>query len=318
MSTFLLVLLTILKIIGITLLSILVFLLFVVLIVLFVPVRYKSKFSVKDKEIELFAAGTYLLHIISVSYTLKADNPLKIRIFGHALDLKKEKKEKKEKPKKKQKKKEKNNAEMPSNHEDISIENKENIEKKEEKLSSSVKCENVSDTIESNDLSKETSKIVDTTDTGKEKDKDIDIEIKDNKEDADANADENVSKKSSTYDKIKDKLDIIKSEEFSKAFSLCKKQLMRIFKIILPKKWYIEGRVGFNDPSVTGKILAITGMLYGLIHKHVRITGDFEEEIIDIKGKFVGHITLFSLVIVGCKLYFNKNIKSIIKQFREA
>ncbi|MBR5897169.1 MAG: hypothetical protein IKZ39_06085, partial [Lachnospiraceae bacterium] len=84
------VFLKILAIIGIVLLSILGIILLAVLLVLFVPVRYKAEGSFKDNKPKLVAGGSWLLHIVSVRYTLGEADPLCIRVFGFKIKSKKE------------------------------------------------------------------------------------------------------------------------------------------------------------------------------------------------------------------------------------
>lgn len=325
MSIFLSVLLLILKIIGIVLLSILGLLLFVLIIVLFVPIRYKAKLDVVNKDVKLIATGSWLLHLVLVSYSLDNNNQFLIKIFGHTIDFNKEKRQKKSVDKKdtkksntKKSKKEEihkdseqmvsdSNATIPTDKEI----NADLIAANEASDGASLKetnYKNLSTAKESEIKSKEVSK----------SDEDILEELLNDDLDMEDEAAKKDNKTTEKYGKIKNKLEVIKSDSFKQAFSLCKKELIHLFKIILPKKWYIDARVGFDDPSTTGKILAATGMLYGLIHKHVNVVGDFENEIVDIHGKFVGHITAFKLLCVAAHLYFNKNLKSIINQFREA
>ena len=95
------------------------------------------------------------------------------------------------------------------------------------------------------------------------------------------------------------------------------KKIFKLFKHICPRKLQIDGEVGFDDPSVTGQILVITSMLKPVLGKNVRIVGNFEEPIISIEGKLKGRITVFRVLWTGAVLYFNKNIRKIIKMFRE-
>lgn len=347
MSIFLSVLLFILKFIGILFLSIIGFILFCVIIILFVPVRYKAKVDVVDKDINFLAKGSWLFHIVSVSYNLGAVNPLNIRIFGHALKFNKglkqknnssksNKKEIVKKDKAKKRKNTKSHDVLKESSEDKVSNITENIEPKIEQSTKDISNEDISIedfaqcTAENNlkdvnqsdniiDLGIENSKKIEAV--SKEIMKD-DEDLLDDMLNEDLANDSTKSKKdnktSDKYDKIKGKIELIKSDSFKQAFLLCKKELIHIFKIVLPKKWYIDAKLGFDDPATTGKILAISGMFYGLIHKHISLVGDFENEIIDVHGKFIGHITAFRLLCVAAHLYFNKNLKSIINQIREA
>lgn len=333
MSIFISILLLVLKVIGMVLLSILAVLSLCLIILLFVPIRYKAKVDVKDKEILLYAVGSWLFHIVSLSYKLGDTNPFKIKIFGHVIDFNKHKENnKKENKKKRKRKRQENNQKLKDSKvkENTIILDKSN-ESSKAKEDISIAAD-LKDDGNLNVQLKELSAKDDKDDKEHilskkipESNEDIleELLLEDfNDEDSLDKNDNSKPKKNSnsheSYDKIKDKFNIIKSDSFKQAFSLCKKELKHILKIVLPRKWYINARVGFDDPATTGKILAVSGMLYGLIHKHVSIVGDFENEIIDIHGKFVGHITSFKLLCVAAHLYFNKNLKSIINQFREA
>ena len=85
----------------------------------------------------------------------------------------------------------------------------------------------------------------------------------------------------------------------------------------MPRRIKINGEVGFDDPSVTGQILVITSMMIPFFGDKVNIRGNFEEPIIDIEGMCKGRITVFRALWTLAVLYFNKNIRKIIKMFRE-
>lgn len=87
------VLLTILKIIGLILLALLCLVLLLILIVLFVPIKYKAVGEYKDKKPDILLNVSYLLHIVSVSFTFKDKKPeFYIKIFGIRLKKKNKKK----------------------------------------------------------------------------------------------------------------------------------------------------------------------------------------------------------------------------------
>ena len=83
--------LKILGIIGIILLSILGLILLVIFLVLFVPVRYKAEGSFKDNKPSVCARASWLLHLLSIRYTLGEKEPLIIRVCGFKIKKKEEK-----------------------------------------------------------------------------------------------------------------------------------------------------------------------------------------------------------------------------------
>ena len=307
------VFLKILVILGIVLLSILGIILLAVLLVLFVPIRYKANGSFKDSKPAVTAKVTWLLHIVSVVYTLGEKNPLIIKIFGIKL---------------------KSNARdtVPDDFDDDFGEEYESVsassvparpskpiaEKAEDKPSITTDAtEDVPKTEEStvNEEVHETPKPVNSE---VKTENAVDTNPESHKEkDAKSESPNKNFENQSFYVKIKKYIEIIKSIRFKKAFEYSKNKIFKLLKHICPRKLYINGEVGFDDPSVTGRILVITSALKPILGKNVRIVGNFEEPIISIEGKLRGHITVFRVLWTGAVLYFNKNIRKIIKMFRE-
>lgn len=280
MSAFLAILLTILKVTGIVLLCIIGLVLFVLLIVLFVPIRYKADGFYKDSDYNVKAKASWLLHVVTVSFDLKASKEPVIKVFGIKLKGKKKKDEE-----------EGETAEETT--EDVTKEAK--VETKEEAV------EEIKEESTDEQFSEETA--TDEEDNRSEK---KDKRSKDKKE----------FKSESVYDKIKGYVDIIKSDEFKESFALVKKQLCRLLKAILPGKWEINASLGFEDPSLTGYVCAVSGAMYMWFRKHIHIVGDFDEEKIDAKAYFKGRIYIVVLVYVFLRVWFNKKIRHTIELFR--
>lgn len=280
MSAFLVILLMILKVTGIVLLCIIGLVLFVLLIVLFVPIRYKADGFYKDSDYNVKAKASWLLHVVTVSFDLKASKEPVIKVFGIKLKGKKKKDEE-----------EGETAEETT--EDVTKEAKE--ETKDEAV------EEIKEESTDEQFSEETAK--DEEDKRSEK---KDKRSKDKKE----------FKSESVYDKIKGCVDIIKSDEFKESFALVKKQLCRLLKAILPRKWEINASLGFEDPSLTGYVCAVSGAMYMWFRKHIHIVGDFDEEKIDAKAYFKGRIYIVVLVYVFLRVWFNKKIRHTIELFR--
>ena len=149
------------------------------------------------------------------------------------------------------------------------------------------------------------------------KDTDSDTETdEDNKESSDE-TEKSDTGKVSIASKIKRLKDLTNKKSFKVAFSLCKDELIKLLKHVLPRKWEITGYVGFDDPYKTGEMLAFLGSIYGLIYRHVDIKGNFNSEEKDVKINFKGRITLFTVLMIGIKIYFNKNIRKVIDEIRE-
>lgn len=97
-----------------------------------------------------------------------------------------------------------------------------------------------------------------------------------------------------------------KKEETQQTFLRARKKFLKVFKSILPSKWSITGELGFSDPSTTGEILGVLGILYPYTGKHILITPDFEEEKRRLQGVAKGKIKLSTLLYQILTLILNK------------
>lgn len=88
----------------------------------------------------------------------------------------------------------------------------------------------------------------------------------------------------------KEKLEIfLLKEEHKKAFGKGKKEVLFLLRKWKPKKLNLRMRFGFEDPSITGQVLAALAMLYPLYGDCICIDPEFEERILkgsmDMRGK---------------------------------
>lgn len=111
--------------------------------------------------------------------------------------------------------------------------------------------------------------------------------------------------------------EFIKRKDFQCAWALCKKQLFGIWKNIRPKKLKAEMQIGFEDPAVTGQLLAYAGMLYPILGKDIKIRPDFEKTIMEGTLYIKGRITLFVLLKAFLILYFDKNIRRLVRIWKK-
>lgn len=302
------VFLKILTIIGISFAGILGTILLLIFLVLFVPIRYSAKGYYQKDIYNLNISVSWLLHIVSAKYLLKTKR-LNIRIFGFRVKSEEEKQAKLAKKERNIKKNKKNNN-NESNVNNLST---------QDLLFNDSDVMNMPDCIESVDKTKSNIDFDKLNNIKEQNDIECQNEIKtDGQSD---NADNTIKKKQSNkytfYDKIKKYIDIIETKEFKSAIDKSKKSLKKLYKIIVPKKMKIEAELGFEDPSLTGKILSYYGLLYPFIGKNIIIKGNFLQNIVEVKGSLKGHIPLFNILIVAISLYFNKDIKKTIKMFKE-
>lgn len=101
------------------------------------------------------------------------------------------------------------------------------------------------------------------------------------------------------------------------AFSLIKDKIFKLLKHAFPTK--TEGKITFGstDPSVTGTVLAILGISLPFHQNRIAVTPLFENKNvlvgnIRIKGRIYGVVFLKT----AFELYFNKNIKYVIRRWK--
>ncbi len=321
------ILLKILAILGIVILSILGLLLLMVLIVLFVPLRYSGKGSYRNSTLKAKIKASWLLKLVRVSFEYGEEEPLSVKILWFDLLKKKEKKEKKskvapdgvEESKAKGVKTEESQVEEPKT-EELKAEEPKKVESEavEFKAEAAGTVKTKAEISGKTDVS--TSKAVGEDFDEDPSDKPIDSEDDSSdepNEDVEEDSEEKSTQRSSKYDKIKKYIELVKSDEFKESFSLCKDSLIKILKHVLPRRWNVKATLGFDNPETVGKIFEFYGIFYPMLHRHVKFDGRFDEEIIDVEGFFKGHITAVTFLAVGLKILFNRNIRKVIKMFKE-
>ena len=119
------------------------------------------------------------------------------------------------------------------------------------------------------------------------------------------------------FKKINDISEKLKSEEVKQALALCLTHLKRIWKNIRPRKIRADLLVGLDDPQKTARFLEVYSILYPYIGENVFIKPDFNRFVID--GEFVvrGRITPYVILWAAWKLYFDQNIRAVIKMFKD-
>lgn len=117
-------------------------------------------------------------------------------------------------------------------------------------------------------------------------------------------------------DNIKYYLELLQLDSTKQALSVCRKQLGWIFKKILPKKFRINFHLGFEDPAVMGEVLAVWGMFYPLHQGNINIQPEFDRSVIEGEFTLKGCMSVYVFVRAACILFFDKNIKLLIKHLK--
>ncbi|MCM1039235.1 MAG: DUF2953 domain-containing protein [Ruminococcus sp.] len=119
----------------------------------------------------------------------------------------------------------------------------------------------------------------------------------------------------SIWENIEYYLDILRSDTFKSSYELCKDELHTVFSYIRPRKIQADLAIGLDDPASTAKILSYYGILYPLIGNHVTIVPDFDKKRIEGTVFIKGKIRMFTFIKAAVRIYFNKDIKRLIRLF---
>lgn len=111
--------------------------------------------------------------------------------------------------------------------------------------------------------------------------------------------------------------EVVEGEAFKRSFTLCRGELLAIFKSLKPRKFEASLIVGMDDPAATGDILAVCGMLYPLIGGHVDVRGDFENKRLEGHVLIVGKLRAFTFLRTAVRIYFNKDIRKLYRLLKK-
>lgn len=314
------ILLIILKWIGIAFLSILGVLVLLILLVLFVPIRYRVK-GCYDKTPDVKVTVSWLFHLIHAKVRYREEMFFQVRVLGIPfMDSRKTKKTKKPKKIKAQ-----DTGEREETEPDQVIQNQTEQEPKyetEDFGEQDKECTEKFDEqgIEPTEVCADTEPGVD----GRTTKKSVFAKIK--------------SFFSSIFrllsnirytirnvcGKIKNVRDVIAyyhsvltGEEGRQALDMIKTELGKLFRHIAPRKFSLDVTFGFDDPATTGQVMAILSMLYPIYGYNISLNPVFDQAIIKGNIHIKGRIRVFTLLRIAWRVYFNKNLKKVLKMLQK-
>lgn len=89
--------------------------------------------------------------------------------------------------------------------------------------------------------------------------------------------------------------------------------LKDIIEVIKPRTFAIEGVYGFDDPSVTGAVCAVSAVVKPLIpFCRINLTPVFEEESCDVKVHIDGGFPMMEAIYKTLRFIFRKDIRKVI------
>ena len=310
------VLLLILKITGIVIACILGLVILVVTAVLFVPVRYKVNADYHDRfKAQAKVSWLGILRLM-ISYDEELD--IKAKAFFITVYNNNDENSKVSEQKKAKKKKEKKPEENIFSASDKDVGRlTENEEKPQVKMAEAVNetkedVQNVKEAVSED----ESGNIQNRSFFNKVKDKCFVIYTK-IKEIIKLIRD-TVKKISGAADRLKEKVskakEFVTDEDNRALFHFLVEQLKALIKVIKPKKYRINARIGFEDPATMGKVLAYVSILYGMSGVDLSLEPVFGENVKEGSIFLKGNIRIFTVLVIALRVYRNEQFKKFISR----
>lgn len=109
----------------------------------------------------------------------------------------------------------------------------------------------------------------------------------------------------------------LKNEIHKNAFSKLIKEAKQFMTRLRPRKADIKAKFGFEDPSVTGYVLALISIVYPFLGDHANIAPDFEHKVLEMDLHVEGKIRLLSLFLFAFHMLMDKNVRITVTHFKK-
>ena len=330
---FLKILLCILKIIGIVLLAVVGIVLLILCLLLFVPIRYRVHASFYGKP-RVSAHVTYLLRLLHVNFELDGkESALKIKLFGHNISDDKKTDDKKTADSSGQ-----NDSTVKEEHDDVktgkAVETGEASDGSEADGICKSEKVNEAETIDKTDTLAKSKKAIkaeasaghkDQPDSGSshaEKSRKTDKSKNPGKPESlpDKKSDKKTEVSGSDSDGIIDKVKSIVSliKENRGVIDFVMRQLKLLFKHIMPGSHTISIKLGLDDPALLGEIIGGIAVFRAMTGIVINITPVWDDKVFEAELDFKGRIILGRVLYIAARVYFNKEVKKIIKTIKNS
>ena len=124
-------------------------------------------------------------------------------------------------------------------------------------------------------------------------------------------------------DKIKELLrkkdiimDFLTNVTHKAAFEKLLTEGKKLFRRLMPRQFQADIRFGFEDPAVTGKVLAGISMIYPLICEHTEIHPDFCQQILKGNLFMKGKIRAIIFVAMLWNMLLNANVRRTVMDIK--
>ncbi|WP_443972846.1 DUF2953 domain-containing protein, partial [[Ruminococcus] torques] len=109
----------------------------------------------------------------------------------------------------------------------------------------------------------------------------------------------------------------LKNEIHKNAFSKLIKETKQFAIKLRPRKAAIKAKFGFEDPSVTGYILALISIIYPFLEGQTEIIPDFEHKVFEMDLHIEGKIRLLYLFLFAFHMLMDKNVRITVTHLKK-
>lgn len=289
-------LLLILKILGIMVLTVLGLILLAVFLILFVPVRYRFWCSYQE-EVKAEVKITWLMHLLSVLATYDQSMKLSIKLLGFPL---------------KGSKKSGEDGKTDGETEEWEADSEGREAEEDTKNMPGRETETLKiDEADSSGFSSELPQDIDTSisdDSCKEAKKSKKLSPKGIAEKIRFRFEAFCDKVKTVEEKGKQIYGFLNDPANRKSF----RQIIKMIKHLLPRKLTGSVIFGFEDPSVTGQVCALSSLAYARYGDALSITPVFDKQILEVSGKGKGRIYLGIELFWCVKVLMNQNFRRLL------
>lgn len=97
-----------------------------------------------------------------------------------------------------------------------------------------------------------------------------------------------------------------------RAFCSLKREVRRFLGYVSPQDVKIVGKIGLEDPYMTGQALAVLGMLFPFLGENTVIVPDFENKVLEGSVHIEGKIHNFRMLAILWRLIKDRDVRKII------
>ena len=110
--------------------------------------------------------------------------------------------------------------------------------------------------------------------------------------------------------------DYLEQDQMQQMITFCKKQLSYLLRKLKPDQLSGSIHFGMEDPSDTGQVMAVYGVLYPLLGGCMSVDPDFERELIEADVVLKGKIRLYAPAFVALKALCSPNCHRVVRELK--